>query len=92
VSVPVTDALNTSFSEEPPAFEVTLKEPVNLRVPETRAYLPDPPVTFASAFTVTLVGVLVPDAQPCELDDEMTLNLKVPPAPLRLPRPATGSH
>jgi hypothetical protein len=92
VSVPLTVALNASFSEEPPAFDETLNEPVNLRVPEAPANLPDPPVTFVSAFTAIVVGVLVPDAQPCELDDEMTLNFKVPPAPLRLPWPAMGSH
>ena len=92
VKVPVSVALNASLSEEPAVLDVTLKDPLKLNVPETPLYLPEPPVTFATPFTLTLVGVLVPAAQPWELAEVTTWNINLLPAPVMLPSPDSSSH
>ena len=89
---PFSVALNESLSLEPAVFEATLNEPLNVRVPETPLYLPDPPVTVATPLTLTLVGVAVAEAQPWDFDDVTTLNVNLLPDPVIEPSPVSSSH
>ena len=92
LKTPVSVALKASLSLEPAVVDLMENEPVNLRVPDTPLYLPRPPVTLATPFTLTEVGALSPAAQAWDEVGSMIVSMSLLPEPTSTPLPVSGSH